>query len=70
MLITYQLKDEKHSIAERKLKLQVYKAEKEKKLLSEQLTSLVNNNNNTHSINSFNRKCKYALSNHHCSFNK
>ena len=46
MLITYQLKDEKHSIAERKLKLQVYKAEKEKKLLSEQLTPLVNNNKN------------------------
>ena len=37
MLITYQLKDEKHSIAERKLKLQVYKAEKEKKLLNEPL---------------------------------
>ena len=55
MLITYQLKDEKHSIAERKLKLQVYKAEKEKKLLSEQLTSLVNNNN-THSNTSLNNK--------------
>ena len=33
MLISYQLKDEKHSIAERKLKLQVYKAEKEKKTI-------------------------------------
>jgi hypothetical protein len=55
MLITYQLKDEKHSIAERKLKLQVYKAEKEKKLLNEQLTSLVNNNN-THSNSSLNNK--------------
>ena len=52
MLITYQLKDEKHSIAERKLKLQVYKAEKEKKLLSEQLTSLVNNNNNNNNTQS------------------
>ena len=55
MLITYQIKDEKHSIAERKLKLQVYKAEKEKKLLSEQLTSLVNNNN-TQSNSSLNNK--------------